>query len=72
MAKVTADTPLVGRFDNPLQRPFAFGSMALTVDALGLRWTLGAMGFAVALLMALFAVGSRRRPAGTDRLRDLG
>jgi hypothetical protein len=30
------------------------------------------MGFAVTLLMALFAVGSRRRSAGTDRLRDLG
>ena len=28
--------------------------------------------FLGAALMALFAVGSRRRSAGTDRLRDLG
>jgi MFS family permease len=52
----------------------AFGIAALPLgvvaDAVGLRWTLGAMGIAVALLMGLFALISRR--TSSDRLRDLG
>jgi MFS family permease len=54
----------------------AFGVAALPLgvvaDAVGLRWTLGAMGLAVVLVMGLFASISRRWRASTDRLRDLG
>jgi predicted MFS family arabinose efflux permease len=46
--------------------------LGLLADALGLRWTLGGMGLAVALLTVLFAVDSRGRRARTDRLRDIG
>jgi hypothetical protein len=72
-----SDMEYHGRIQGLIMLSFgAFGIAALPLgllaDALGLRWTLGAMGFAVTLLMALFAVGSRRRSAGTDRLRDLG
>lgn len=54
----------------------AFGIAALPLgllaDRLGLRWTLGGMGVSVVLLVALFALGSRRRLAAANQLRDLG
>jgi MFS family permease len=54
----------------------AFGISALPLglvaDTVGLRWTLTGMGVGVGLFVLLFALGSRRRVATANRLRDLG
>src|SRR5215207_1812459 len=54
----------------------AFGIAALPLgllaDAVGLRWTLAAMGVAALAFVVLFAVRGRKRIAGTNQLRDLG
>jgi predicted MFS family arabinose efflux permease len=72
-----SDMEYHGRIQGLIMLSFgAFGIAALPLgllaDALGLRWTLGGMGLAVALLTVLFAVDSRGRRARTDRLRDIG
>jgi MFS family permease len=72
-----SDMEYHGRIQGLVMLSFgAFGIAALPLgllaDQVGLRWTLGGMGSGVLLVMALFALGSRRRVTRDARLRDLG
>ena len=72
-----SDMEYHGRVQGLIMLSFgAFGIAALPLGALadvvGLRWTFAGMGSAVLVVMALFALGSRRRLAADERLRDLG
>jgi predicted MFS family arabinose efflux permease len=72
-----SDMEYHGRIQGLIMLSFgAYGIAALPLgvlaDAVGLRWTFGGMGLAVAVLTGAFAVGSRRRLARSDRLRDVG
>jgi MFS family permease len=72
-----SDMEYHGRIQGLVMLSFgAFGIAALPLgllaDRVGLRWTLGGMGAGVLVLVALFAVSSRRRIARAARLRDLG
>jgi MFS family permease len=72
-----SDMEFHGRIQGLIMLSFgAFGIAALPLgllaDAVGLRWTLASMGGGVLAFVALFAVRSRRRIAGANRLRDLG
>jgi MFS family permease len=72
-----SDMEYHGRIQGLIMLSFgAYGIAALPLgllaDAAGLRWTLGAMSLAVALLVGLFAVVTRLRRGAADRLRDFG
>jgi predicted MFS family arabinose efflux permease len=72
-----SDLEYHGRIQGLIMLSFgAFGIAALPLgllaDVIGLRWTLGGMGAAVALVLGLYAVVGRRRVARDERLRDLG
>ena len=72
-----SDMEYHGRIQGLIMLSFgAFGIAALPLgllaDAVGLRWTLVAMGAAVLVFVLVFAVRSRRQIAGESRLRDLG
>ena len=72
-----SDMEYHGRVQGLIMLSFgAFGIAALPLgavaDVVGLRWTFAGMGSAVLVVMALFALGSRRRLAADERLRDLG
>jgi MFS family permease len=72
-----SDMEYHGRIQGLIMLSFgAFGIAALPLgalaDAVGLRWTIAAMGGCVLVFVGLFALGSRRRVAAASRLRDLG
>ncbi|MGY1858274.1 MFS transporter [Modestobacter sp. SYSU DS0290] len=72
-----SDMEYHGRVQGLIMLSFsAFGIAALPLgllaDVIGLRWTLTGMGAGVLAFVALYAVVSRRRMAGAQRLRDLG
>jgi len=72
-----SDMEYHGRIQGLIMLSFgAFGIAALPLgllaDLVGLRWTFAAMGTAVVLIVALYAMVARRRAAQLGRLRDLG
>src|SRR5215218_1731475 len=72
-----SDMEYHGRIQGLIMLSFgAFGIAALPLgllaDAVGLRWTLAAMGAAVLVFVLVFAIRGRRRIVTEARLRDLG
>jgi predicted MFS family arabinose efflux permease len=72
-----SDMEFHGRIQGLIMLSFgAFGIAALPLgllaDAVGLRWTLAAMGVGALAFVVIFAVRGRRRIADANQLRDLG